>query len=138
MNDKCFCDTNLWVYLFSDSESDKEKSKKSEEIIISGKFLFISTQVINELSNVFIKKYKINEEDLKIHINTMLNIAELDYITEIHIFKAIDLKKKYGFSFYDALIVASALKSDCKILYSEDMHKGLIVDDKLTIINPFI
>ncbi len=40
------------------------------------------------------------------------------------------------FSFWDSLIIASALHVDAKILYSEDMQDGLIVSGKLAIINP--
>jgi len=48
------------------------------------------------------------------------------------------LVKKYNFQLFDAVIIAAAIESDCAILYSEDMHNGLIVENKLTIINPFI
>ena len=34
-------------------------------------------------------------------------------------------------SFWDSLIVASALYADANILYSEDMQHGLIVSEKL-------
>ena len=37
----------------------------------------------------------------------------------------------------DSLIVASAILGDAKILYSEDMHDGLIINNTLEIINPF-
>ncbi len=40
-------------------------------------------------------------------------------------------------SFWDSLIVGSAVKSGCKRLYSEDMQYGLIVENELKIINPF-
>jgi len=48
------------------------------------------------------------------------------------------LIKKYDLQLFDSMIVASALEANCSILYSEDMHNGLIIDKQLTIINPFI
>lgn len=45
--------------------------------------------------------------------------------------------QKYGLSFYDALIVAAALLSNCDTLYSEDMQDGLKISQSLTISNPF-
>jgi len=48
------------------------------------------------------------------------------------------LIKKYNFQLFDSVVVASSLEANCSILYSEDMHNGLIVEKKLTIINPFI
>jgi predicted nucleic acid-binding protein len=47
------------------------------------------------------------------------------------------LREQYKLSYWDSLIIASALASSAPILYSEDMHDGLIVDQRLTIINPF-
>jgi hypothetical protein len=50
---------------------------------------------------------------------------------------ACQIAEKYQFSFYDSLIIASALKCDCYTLYSEDLQHGQIIEDKLKIINPF-
>ncbi len=50
---------------------------------------------------------------------------------------ALRLAQRYGFSLYDALIVAAALRADCDTIYSEDMQDGLAVDGRLTIRNPF-
>jgi len=49
-----------------------------------------------------------------------------------------ELVKKYDFQIFDAFIVTLALEADCDILYSEDMQHKLVVEQKLTIINPFI
>jgi len=51
--------------------------------------------------------------------------------------KTFDLVKKYDFQVFDAIIIASALESGCKTLYSEDMHNGLLIESQLEIINPF-
>jgi predicted nucleic acid-binding protein len=47
------------------------------------------------------------------------------------------LAERYGFSIYDAMIVASALVAGCTTLWSEDMQNGLLVENKLRIVNPF-
>jgi len=47
----------------------------------------------------------------------------------------IDLLTKYGFSFWDSMMVAAALDNQCSILYSEDLHHQQIVEGKLQIIN---
>lgn len=51
--------------------------------------------------------------------------------------QALNLLKRYSFSYYDAVVVSSAIQSGCNILYSEDFQNGLIVDDILKIENPF-
>ena len=49
---------------------------------------------------------------------------------------ASDLRSAYHLSYWDSLIIASALAVGATILYTEDMHDGLIVDNQLTIVNP--
>ena len=44
---------------------------------------------------------------------------------------------RYGFSWWDAQIVAAARRADCAILLSEDMQHGLELDG-LRIVNPFL
>jgi len=48
-----------------------------------------------------------------------------------------NLISKYDFQVFDGIIAAAALEADCDILYSEDMHNGLVIENKLKIINPF-
>ncbi len=42
------------------------------------------------------------------------------------------------FSNWDSLIIAAALQANCYTLYSEDMQHEQIIDDTLTIVNPFL
>jgi predicted nucleic acid-binding protein len=51
--------------------------------------------------------------------------------------KALSLNTKYGYAYYDCLVLASAIISDCKYLYSEDMQHNQYIDGELKIINPF-
>jgi predicted nucleic acid-binding protein len=45
--------------------------------------------------------------------------------------------KRYKFSFHDSVIVASALHVRCKILYSEDLQHGQVIEKQLRVANPF-
>lgn len=47
------------------------------------------------------------------------------------------LGARYGFSVYDAMIVAAALLAGCTRLYSEDMQNGMLVEGALRILDPF-
>jgi predicted nucleic acid-binding protein len=47
------------------------------------------------------------------------------------------LKEKYRYSWWDSLILASALEAGCTAVYSEDMQNGQLIEDRLTIKNPF-
>ena len=66
-----------------------------------------------------------------------LNYEIIELNREILI-KASELRGRYPISFWDGLIVASALFADADILYSEDMQNGLLIEKKLRIINPFL
>lgn len=53
------------------------------------------------------------------------------------VIKALNIKNRYQYSYWDSLIIATALKTDVKTLYSEDMSHSQVIDNRLTIINPF-
>lgn len=50
---------------------------------------------------------------------------------------ALGLREKYGYSYYDGLILASAVESECQYLFTEDMADGQKIWDILTIKNIF-
>jgi hypothetical protein len=50
--------------------------------------------------------------------------------------KASTLREQYAFSFWDSMIVSSALHANVSVLYSEDMQDGLVVENRMRIINP--
>jgi predicted nucleic acid-binding protein len=52
--------------------------------------------------------------------------------------KSSRLRQQYNLSFWDSLIVSSALSVKANYLYSEDMQNGLIIHQNLKIINPFL
>ena len=132
MAGKVFADTNLFIYAES---ADDEKSDIAYEII--SKSPVISTQVINETVSVLTKKHGFLLSEAHEIAESLLVLCEVSAVDSGTIRKAIELTKRYAFSHWDSLIVASALHSNCTILYSEDMQQGQLIDDRLTIINPF-
>jgi predicted nucleic acid-binding protein len=50
--------------------------------------------------------------------------------------KALEVRARYAFSFWDSSVVAAALESGCDRLYTEDLSHGQVVEG-LTIVNPF-
>ena len=127
-----FLDTNVLIYTFSD---DPAKAERAAEALAAGGS--ISVQVLNEFVNVCRKKLKLDwkeiEERLAV-VRTLVN--EVVPVTiDVHE-KAVELAQDYGFSFYDALIVAAAIELNCTELLTEDMQDGR-VGANLTIRNPF-
>ena len=77
----------------------------------------------------FIKKHLVN---LEMVFNEILPISKAT------IYAAIEIKEEYHYSFYDCIMLASALESKCEIIFSEDMSDGQLIRNALKISNPFI
>jgi predicted nucleic acid-binding protein len=58
-------------------------------------------------------------------------------ITKAILIEASSLRDRNNISYWDSLIIGCALAEDASVLYSEDIHTGLIVEKQLQIINPF-
>jgi predicted nucleic acid-binding protein len=52
--------------------------------------------------------------------------------------RALMIAETYKYSYFDSLIIASALEHHCRTLYSEDLQHGQIIEGTLTIQNPFV
>ncbi|MDR3275689.1 MAG: hypothetical protein LBT11_00535, partial [Treponema sp.] len=50
---------------------------------------------------------------------------------------ALHLMKRYNYSYYDCLMLASALKHGCAHIFTEDMSDGQIIEGTLQIVNIF-
>ena len=50
--------------------------------------------------------------------------------------RTLDIQGRYGFSFWDSMIVASALEAGCTRLLTEDLQHGQVIEG-LRIENPF-
>ena len=135
MRDKVFIDTNLLVYSISD---DADKASKIERLFREPFNFVISTQVINEFVHTCYRKLLLPATDIRAVVEDFLLFFDLKTIEESTILIAFDLKAKYPFSWYDSLIVAAAMESNCKMLYSEDMQHGLVVGSEFAIQNPFL
>ncbi len=132
-NKNIFIDTNIILYLFTDDSKKKEFAQN----ILSTEYT-ISTQVVNENVNVCLKKLKLSKEEAFAHGSNLMNVFTVAVLYPSTIKSAFLLSLKYGFSYWDSLIVSVALEQNCKLLYSEDMQDGLLVDGKLRIKNPFL
>jgi predicted nucleic acid-binding protein len=135
MNDNVFIDTNVFVYLYSEDEQEKQITALD---ILEQTHCVTSTQVLNEFCSVCLRKLGKSSDEVLLSIEEIVENCELCYIDMAVIQKALTLNKKYGYTYYDCLILASAISTGCKYLYSEDMQHNQIIDEKLRIINPFL
>jgi predicted nucleic acid-binding protein len=128
-------DTNIWLYAFSDSQ-DKLKTQQAKGLLRRTPQIALSTQVVNEVSVNLLRKFQADEQDIRKLIRSLYRkylIVEFNRTMLLH---ASDLRIAYHISYWDSLIIASALAVGPTTLYTEDMHDGLIVNNQLTIVNP--
>jgi len=133
-NDKVFIDTNLLVYFVDKTD---EKQKQVSDKLNQYENCFISVQVLNEFINTCFKKKLLTKPEIELAIKDFVETFDVALIDVETITEALNLKEKYGFSYYDSLIISSALQIGCNILFTEDMQNGQIIENQLTIINPF-
>ena len=136
-NFKSFVDSNIWLYDFLAGQ-DAQKSVKARELTENNKDnICLSTQVINEVCVTLRKKANFDEKQIGRLIARFYFDFEVIELNERILLKASSLRGRYRLSFWDGLIVASALTAKADVLYSEDMQNGLVIENKLRIINPF-
>ncbi|MBA3953772.1 PIN domain-containing protein [Candidatus Dependentiae bacterium] len=135
MSVKCFIDTNVLIYLYSIDEIAKRKT--IETLINTDLQFVISTQVINEFINVMRKKKTITFESISHAIKEFADHFDIALVTFATIEHALFIAHKYHYSYFDSLMVASALENKCTILYTEDMHANQVIEANLKVTNPF-
>ncbi|MDR1812502.1 MAG: PIN domain-containing protein [Candidatus Fibromonas sp.] len=133
MSGNVFLDTNIFIYTYSEDLNKKERSLKLLNLSC-----ITSTQVLSELSNVCFKKLKFSDKEISTVIREVMDSCDIFIVNERTIQRAIFIKSRYGYSYYDSLILSSALESNCSNLYSEDLQHGQIVENSLKIVNPFV
>lgn len=130
-----FVDTNILVYYFS---KDNIKRSSAQKLLADSNYrVFTSTQVLSEFLSVISKKYTDDIELIKSFFATIRSSFEVIGFDEKDLEEALNIQKKYRLAYYDSLIITNALKANCTILYSEDMHHSLKIEKQLTIINQF-
>ena len=131
---RAFVDTNVIVYLYSQADELKRNRAHSVMKLYDCQ---ISTQVLNEFSHVCTKKWRFTKEKTQNLIKQICLYCDVAYIYEDTIGKALAIHEKYRYSYYDSLIIASALEHDCQYLLTEDMADGQVIEGQLTIQNIF-
>jgi predicted nucleic acid-binding protein len=138
MSDVSLIDTNVIIYLLGDS--DPVKRERAEQLVLAGlrdKSVCISQQVLQESLNVALRKLKFSVEDAERVLNRIL-LPLCKVLPRKALYReALKVQARYQYSFYDALIIAAALKLGCKTLYSEDLQHGQQIE-QLRIVNPFV
>lgn len=134
-----FLDSNVLVYLFD--RKDERRRGIAEDVLRrahedgSG---VISWQVVQETLNVVTRKVRpaLSADEAQAALDSVLAPLWRVCPSAGLYGKALRLRARHDFGFYDSLIVAAALEAGCKRLLTEDLQHGQRIEG-LRIDNPF-
>ena len=129
-----FLDSNIIIYAYS--ETDTRKAEIARKIIASGNVV-ISAQVINEFVSVTLRKLHQPLNAIEAAVREILPFTRTASISAETSLRALHIAREYRFAWYDSLIIASAIENNCDLLISEDLQHEQVIEESLTIINPF-
>src|SRR5215471_7311215 len=137
MNDKTFVDTNILIYAHdTDAKGKHDKARNVLRELWSERNGVLSTQVLQEFYVNVTRKIPrpLSKESARLVVNTYA-VWCLDTVPG-DVFAAFQIEDASKIGFWDALIVASALKSGASRILSEDLNSGQTISG-IRIENPF-
>ena len=130
---RVFLDTNILVYAFS---ADPKKAVAFDLLRQGG---VISVQSLAEFANVARRKLRHSVPEVAENIRLLIDVLSLEGEVSLPILDAaLHLADRYKLSIHDSTLIAVALDAGCDQFLSEDMHHGLVIEDRLTVRNPFL
>jgi predicted nucleic acid-binding protein len=133
MSGRAFFDTTILIYSISSGEP---RAAVAEKLLAEGGW--ISVQVLNEFVAVARRKLNMSWEETRETLLAIRALCESPTTLSVETHEAaLKIAARYGYSIYDALILAAALEADCDTLYTEDMQNDQVIGS-LTIRNPFL
>jgi predicted nucleic acid-binding protein len=139
MSDRSFFDTNVLVYLFdADSPAKQARARRLFGDQTRSGRIVLSPQVLQEFYVTVTRKLArpLPAEEALAALSQLV-VLPLVAIDGGLILRAAQLHQKASLSFWDALIVQTALEGNCNLLLSEDMQHGRRFGN-LAIQNPFL
>lgn len=131
-----FFDTNVLVY--ASIERDARKRSIAHLLVdeaIRNSDGWISVQVLREFANVLFKKFGLAADEVRRILSVFGDLPRAGESEDL-LDRGLEIKKRHGIQFYDALIVAAAEAAGCDTIYSEDMADGAVYGS-VRIANPF-
>jgi predicted nucleic acid-binding protein len=127
-----FLDSNVLVYAFTADPRAAMAQALLERRCIIG------VQGLNEFANVARRKLGMTWEEVGDALRAIRTLCPTIVSMDIGTHDdALRIAERYGCAIFDALMIATAVRADCHTLWSEDMHHGLVIDERLRIANPF-
>ena len=135
MSGKLFLDSNILLYVYSTTEPAKRDISIA---LLEQNECCTSIQALNEFCNVCLKKYQYSRTKIESALHQITAAVDL-FSVSLHTLRwALVLHERYQYSYYDSVMLASALQHGCECFYSEDLSSGQVIEGMLKILNPFI
>lgn len=138
MTDKAFVDTNVLVYAHdADAGRRHDVAKSLVADLWETRRAVISTQVLQEFYVNATRKIPspLPRATARRIVNTYA-VWQTELIDPLDLHRASELEERHKLSFWDALIVAAALKGGASTILTEDMSAGRTISG-IRIDNPF-
>ena len=140
MSGSFFLDTNIFVYSF-DAGSPKKAARATALIaqVIRNRTGAVSYQIVQKFFNIALRRFvqPMNVPEAEQYLSATFRPLLAIHSSQSLYGEALRLGMRFQLAWYDSLIVASALKGECDVLYSEDFQQGQRFG-KLQISNPFL
>ncbi len=138
MSDKQFIDTNILIYAYDSSAGTKhERARALLESLWESGGGCLSIQVLQEFY-VNVTRKVAHPLDIETARQIIADLGEWPThspdVTDV--LAAIEVQQRYGLSFWDSLILASAAKLGCGVVLSEDLNAGQDYGG-VRVVNPF-
>jgi predicted nucleic acid-binding protein len=127
-----FFDSNVLLYIAS---GDRDKAERTERLL--GRGGTISVQVLNEIANVARRRMHLSWPETHSLLSMMRRLLAVEPVTVETHEAGLAVAERYRLSIYDGMIAGAALTANCDTLWSEDMQDGMVLLDRLRIVNPF-
>jgi predicted nucleic acid-binding protein len=132
-----FLDTNILVYAYDSSDSQKRRIAQELVLKALNGEMVISAQVLAELAATLLHKISpaAQPDEVNAIIDALSPIKAIAPDAEI-IRRAVHARAQYGVHFYDGMILAAAERGGCRKIWSEDLNPGQLYFG-IPVENPF-
>jgi predicted nucleic acid-binding protein len=133
---KAALDTNILAY----AEGVNGATQRAAALDLIGKLpqvdVVLPVQVLGELFNVLVRKGGRSRDDARAALIEWRDAFPVTETSAEIMVTAADLATDHQLGIWDAVILASASRSDCRLLLSEDLQDGFTWGG-VTVANPF-
>ena len=132
--DRAFVDTNVLVYTIS---TEPEKQRISRTLVVQVPEVVVSAQVLSEFTNACLRQELLALDEIEPIVAAWAQAYEVVPVEAGTVQRAYALKRRYGYSWWDSVMLSAALDAGCEAFYTEDLQDGQLIESRLRLINPF-